>query len=351
VTDRLNTATTENILSGEITDKYFVRTEETLDHADHNPSVLAEVTADQFEDGEREVLAGVDTACTILEGLPVNVKAYPEGSRFDGGPVMEIEGPYRSFARYETAILCALSHASGFATKTERLVDAANGTPVHSFGSRHIHPSMAPVLERAAYIGGVDGYSNTAAEDILPGEATGTMPHALMLSFDNLQEAWKAFDGGVPEDVPRVVLADTFTDEAYESLLAAETLDDLDGVRLDTTGSRRGDFEHIIKEVRHKLDNEGHEDVDIFVSGGLGVEDLVRLNDLVDGFGVGSAITDAPSVDFSLDIVRVDGESTAKRGKLPGQKDNMYNMDIWIEDGEKVKETDIEQARQRTTLV
>jgi nicotinate phosphoribosyltransferase len=148
-----------------------------------------------------------------------------------------------------------------------------------------------------------------------------------------------------------VVLADTFTDEAYESLLAAETLDDLDGVRLDTTGSRRGDFEHIIKEVRHKLDNEGHEDVDIFVSGGLGVEDLVRLNDLVDGFGVGSAITDAPSVDFSLDIVRVDGESTAKRGKLPGQKDNMYNMDIWIEDGEKVKETDIEQARQRTTLV
>jgi nicotinate phosphoribosyltransferase len=91
-------------------------------------------------------------------------------------------------------------------------------------------------------------------------------------------------------------------------------------VRLDTTGSRRGDFRHIVREVRWTLDAHGHDDVGIFVSGGLGPDDLRHLRDVVEGFGVGGHVSNADPVDFALDIVAIDGEPVAKRGKLPGVK-------------------------------
>jgi len=150
----------------------------------------------------------------------------------------------------------------------------------------------------------------------------------------------------VGDDVPRTVLADTFTDEVDETLEAAEVLgDDLDAVRLDTTGSRRGDFEHIIKEVRYKLEEAGREDVDIFVSGGLGATEVADLREVVDGFGVGSAISNADPVDFSLDIVEREGEPISKRGKLSGVKD--VSMETYIDSGSIVQETDLADARER----
>jgi nicotinate phosphoribosyltransferase len=155
------------------------------------------------------------------------------------------------------------------------------------------------------------------------------MPHALVLCFGrgNQEGAWLAFDAAAGEDVPRVALCDTFTDEKDEVVRAIDALGDrLDGVRIDTTGSRRGDFEHIVKEVQWELDLRGHEDVDVFVSGGLGPDELRELRDVADGFGVGSAITDANPVDFALDIVEVDGEPISKRGKLGGVK-QVYRTD------------------------
>ncbi|MFB6174131.1 MAG: nicotinate phosphoribosyltransferase, partial [Halobacteriales archaeon] len=74
----------ETIRSGRATDAYFDRTVETLEHAGRNPHVVAEVTADQFPDGEFEALAGVKDLARLLEGLPVDVDAVPEGRLFDG---------------------------------------------------------------------------------------------------------------------------------------------------------------------------------------------------------------------------------------------------------------------------
>ncbi|NUE01201.1 nicotinate phosphoribosyltransferase [Halorubraceae archaeon YAN] len=314
----------EAIRSGRATDAYFDRTQETLEHAGKNPHVVAEVTADQFPDGEFELLAGVKDVAALLAGHAVDVDAIQEGRLFDGGPVMRIEGPYLEFARLETSLLGFLSHASGIATEALKIRQAAPETSILSFGARHVHPSIAAVVERGALIAGLDGFSHVAAGDLLGKNASGTMPHALLLAFGrgNQEAAWTAFDAAVDAEAPRIALCDTFSDEKDEVLRAAATLGDrLDGVRLDTTGSRRGDFAHIIREVRWELDAHGYEDVEIFVSGGLGVSDLRALRELVDGFGVGSAISNADPVDFALDIVEIDGEPIAKRGKLSGVKE------------------------------
>ncbi|PSP73199.1 nicotinate phosphoribosyltransferase [Halobacteriales archaeon QS_3_64_16] len=314
----------EAIGEGRATDAYFDRTATTLEGAGKNPHVTAEVTADQFPTGEFELLCGVKDAATLLAGHSIDVEAIPPGRLFDGGPVLRIEGPYLDFARFETALLGFLSHASTMATRALEVRRAAPDSLVFSFGARHVHPSIAAVVERSALVGGLDGFSNVAAGEILGREAGGTMPHAMVIAFGrgNQKRAWEAFDEAVPPEVPRIALCDTYSDEVDESLRAAATLgEDLDSVRIDTTGSRRGDFSHILREVRWALDSIGREDVEIFASGGLGPADLRELRGVADGFGVGGYVSNADPIDFALDIVAVEGEPTAKRGKLPGKKE------------------------------
>jgi len=311
------------VREGRATDAYFERTKAALEHAGRNPRVVAEVTADQFPDGDFELFAGLENAVALLDGRDVDVDAIPEGRLFDGGPVMRIEGPYLSFARLETSLLGFLSHASGIATAALDCRVAAPESQLLSFGARHVHPAMTATVERSALAAGFDGFSHVAAGELLGREASGTMPHALAICFGRGEQeaAWRAFDEAVDESVPRIALCDTYSDEVDEVLRAVETLGDrLDGVRLDTTGSRRGDFRHIVREVQWELDVRGHEGIDVYVSGGLGPDDLRALRDVVDGFGVGGYVSNADPVDFALDIVAVDGDPAAKRGKLSGAK-------------------------------
>jgi nicotinate phosphoribosyltransferase len=361
----------EDIRDGTATDAYFLRTERTLRHAGRNPTVVAEVTADIFPDGEFELLAGVKDAAALLSGLPVDVDAMHEGRLFDGGPVLRIEGSYLDFARYETSLLGLLSHASGMATAALAARRAAPDATLLSFGARHVHPSLAAVVERSSLVAGLDGFSHVAAGELLGRDPGGTMPHALLICFGrgNQEVAWRAFDDAVGPEVPRVALCDTYADEVDEVLRAVETLgDDLDSVRLDTTGSRRGDFRHILREVRWELDARGHEDVDLFASGGLDPTALSRLRDVADGFGIGGHVSNADPVDFALDIVSVEGEPAAKRGKLSGAKqayrtpDGGHQVGLadragpeggepllepLIRDGEVVREFDVDAAAER----
>lgn len=334
------------IEQGRATDAYFLRTEEALTHAGRNPHVVAEVTADQFPTGELELFAGLADAAKLLEGHDLDADAIPEGTLFDGGPVMRIEGPYLEFARLETSLLGFLSHPSAMATAALEARRAAPETSLLSFGARHVHPSIAGMVDRSALLAGFDGFSHVAAGDLIDREASGTMPHALMICFgpNNQEDAWRAFDEAVDPDVPRIALCDTYDDEVNEAVRAAEL--GFDSVRLDTTGSRRGDFRHIIRETRWKLDVNGHEDVDIFVSGGITPETIRRLADVADGFGVGSHITNAEPVDFALDIVEVDGEPAAKRGKLSGKKEVYRTPD----GGHHVALADSDRSEEGTAL-
>jgi nicotinate phosphoribosyltransferase len=364
---RFDVITAEQIRDERATDAYFDRTVEALEHAGKNPEVVAEVTADQFPTGEFEVLAGVKDAARLLEGYDVDVDALPEGQLFDGGPVMRISGSYLDFCRLETALLGFLSHASGIATKALEARLAAPDSTVLSFGSRHVHPALGAVVERSALIGGLDGISNVAAGEVIGREAGGTMPHALMLCFGrgNQEDAWRAFDEAVAESVPRVALCDTFSDEVDETLRAVEAIEDLDSVRLDTTSSRRGDFRHIVEEVNWELDARGHDDIEVFVSGGLGPAELRDLRDVADGFGVGGYVSNADPLDFALDIVEIDGTAVSKRGKLSGVKevyrtadgghhvglagrsgpaDGEALLEPLLRDGEIVREFDIDAA-------
>jgi nicotinate phosphoribosyltransferase len=75
-----------------------------------------------------------------------------------------------------------------------------------------------------------------------------------------------------------------------------------------------------MREVRWELDQAGFGHVKIFAPGGIGVEEILELNPLCDAYGVGGAIAAAPIIDFSLDIVEVEGEPRAKRGKWSGHK-------------------------------
>ncbi|MFC7132916.1 MULTISPECIES: nicotinate phosphoribosyltransferase [Salinibaculum] len=361
------------IAEGRATDAYFDRTVEALEHAGKNPHVVAEVTMDQFPTGEWNVFAGVRDAASLLAGHAVDVDALAEGRLFDGGPVMRIEGPYLEFCRLETALLGFLSHPTGVATNALETRRAAPESLVLSFGTRHVHPSIAAMVERAALVGGLDGISNVAAGEVIGREAGGTMPHALVICFGrgNQEQAWRAFDEAVAEDVPRVALCDTYDDEVEETLRAVEAVEDLDSVRIDTTGSRRGDFRHILRELRWKLDARGHEDVGIFASGGIDPESIRDLRDVAEGFGVGSYVSNADPVDFALDIVEVDGEPAAKRGKLDGKKevyrtpDGAHHVGLadrdgpadgdallrpLVRDGDVVREFDVDAAAERAAI-
>lgn len=317
-------ATEEEILEGKTTDVYFQRALRILKEKKINPCVTVEITTKSLPEGwDFGVFAGLEEAIELLKTLSVKVWAIEEGEIFyPEEPVLIIEGNYQDFIIFETALLGFLCQASGIATKAARFKMRAKEKTLISFGARRMHPSISPMIERNAYIGGCDGVATVKSASLLGETPMGTMPHSLILCFNSTVLALSAFDDVIEKEVPRIALIDTFQDEKFEALYVAEFLKErLYGIRLDTPPSRRGNFKKIIEEVRWELDLRGYKNVKIFVSGGLKEEDVENLYPLVDGFGVGTSISNAPVIDFSLDIVEIEGSPFSKKGKLSGKKD------------------------------
>ncbi|MEM2506464.1 MAG: nicotinate phosphoribosyltransferase [Nitrososphaeria archaeon] len=323
----------DEIKNAETTDVYFSYTKKVLEKYGLHRKVIMEVYARNLPfEGNWGVLLGVHDCIKLLEGLPVNVKSMQEGEIFQVNPksivyepVMQIECYYDDFCLYENPLLGLLAENTGIASKAARYRLIAGNKILFSFGSRRIHPVLAPASERAIYIAGFDGVSNMLAAKLIGVKPVGTMPHALIQVFEDQKKAWKAFDDTLPNDVPRIALIDTFYDEKAEAIMALETLGEkLAGVRLDTPRSRRGEWRKIIEEVRWELNVRGGSNVKIFVSGSIDEKIIRELSDLVDGFGIGASVSAAPPVDFSAKIVavEVDGKMKpiAKRGDIGGAK-------------------------------
>lgn len=319
-----HTATDADVKSGEVCDVYFARTVQILTHRRDRKRVKAEVYLKSLPaDWQWGILAGIEEVAALLDGVPVDVRALDEGTVFAPyQPVLALDGVYVEWARYETALLGLLCQASGIATKAARCRKAAGERQVISFGARRMHPALAPMIERNAFVGGCDGVAVTKAAELIDADPMGTIPHALVLMVGDTVEALRAFHEVVEPKVRRVALIDTLLDEKFEAIRVAEALGpDLYAVRLDTPSSRRGDLYRIIEEVRWELDLRGFRHVKIVASGGIDEYEILRLNPVVDAYGVGTAIANAPVLNFALDIMEIEGRPMAKRGKWSGAKD------------------------------
>lgn len=318
-TRKLHSATHEEITRGATTDIYFVRTYEILSHLGKlDTPVMAEIFPRR--DG---VMAGTREVVNLLSCQgDVQVWALDEGEEFVRGEVIvRLEGPYGKFGLYETVILGMLASPSGWATAARECKEAAGDKDLFSFGARHVHPAVAPVMERAALIGGADGASCILGAKIGGKEPAGTVPHAAFMIVGDTVEVAQTYHDVMPADAPRVILVDTFKDEAEETLRVARALGSaLDGVRLDTPGERGGVTPGLVHEIRNRLDQAGFQQVRILVSGGITPERIVQLGKAgADAFGVGSYITSTPPIDMTMDLKEVDGEPLAKRGRIPGK--------------------------------
>lgn len=313
------------ILSGDSADVYFARADEILAAEGLDPIVAMEIFT------RREgVLCGVDEARILLAHAladapadEVTVESLADGDRIAPREVvLRIRARYRAFGLYETAILGMLAQATGWATAARECVEAAAPEPVVSFGARHVHPDVSDTLDYAAIVGGCVGASTPAGARLAGLRPTGTMPHSLVLIFGDTVKAAEAFDRALAPDVPRIVLVDTFRDEAEEALRVADALGDrLYGIRLDTPAERGRVTAELVIEVRARLDQAGFRHVRIIVSGGLNPERIRYFKErgaAVDSFAVGSYISGAGPMDFTGDLKEIDGRPIAKRGRIPG---------------------------------
>jgi len=289
------------------------------------------VTMQVFQKNEA-VLCGIDEVVTLLQQQTngLGIKSLSDGDHIAPlEPVLEIIGPYAEFAHLESVYLGILAQQTKVATNMSNVVTAAAGKPVLFFGDRFDNFANQVNNGYAAYVGGANGFATQAMVSKFNGEATGTMPHALIAAFDgDVVAASRAFRKHFP-DVPLIALVDFNNDCVTDSIRCLDAFGkDLAGVRLDTSEKLidtslelaakahsldidsparwQGVCPALVNNVRQGLDRYGGQHVKIVVSGGF-TANKVRAFESgsvpVDVYAVGSSIIQG-SNDFTADIVR-----------------------------------------------
>jgi nicotinate phosphoribosyltransferase len=315
-----------HILVGDTADIFLHRALGVLRSENINPEVAIEFAAEQ--DG---------VFCGIAEARQLLARVLPETGREvyaleEGGPVsrgdvaLRIRAPYASFGLYETAVSGMLASCSGWATAARECVEAAQGTPVISFGARNVHPNVAAYMDYAAVIGGCVAGTTTMGGRLSGHNASGSMPHSLVMLTGDAVRAMTAFDRHMPPEVPRVALVDTFHDEAEEAVEVARSLKDrLRGVRVETPEERGGVTPGLVKEMRARLDHAGFQHVDIYAGGDVTpahIRRFVEAKAPVAAFAVGKYISTAQPLTFDVEIKEIAGRPVARRGRIPGTTHN-----------------------------
>lgn len=230
-----------------------------------------------------------------------DIYAFPEGTiMYPNEPVITIVAPLLDAQLIETAILLQVNHQSLIATKTRRIVKAANGRAVSDFGARRAHNMDAAVYgARAAYIGGAVGSATVLAGKMFGIPVSGTMAHSWVMFYKDEFTAFKNYAENYPDST--VLLVDTY-DVLGSGIpnairCAKEVLEPmgkrLKGIRLDS-----GDLAYLSKKVREMLDAADLQDCKIIVSNSLDeytISSIISQGGCIDSFGVGERLITAKS--------------------------------------------------------
>ena len=230
-----------------------------------------------------------------------DVDAFPEGSIiYPNEPVLTVAAPAIDAQFVETAILAQANHQSLIATKTNRIVRAADGRPVSEFGSRRAQGTDAAISgARAAFIGGCKGTACTLTDQLYGVPAGGTMAHSWVQMFPSEYEAFKAYCETYPENP--TLLVDTYNTlksgipnaiRVFNEVLKPRGLTKC-GIRLDS-----GDMTYLTKKARKLLDEAGWQSCKISCSNSLDeyiIEDILNQGAQIDLFGVGERLITAKS--------------------------------------------------------
>ena len=225
-----------------------------------------------------------------------DIWAVPEGTPiFPGEPILTVRAPSIQAQFIETFVLLCLNHQCLIATKSNRIVRAAEGRPVAEFGSRRAHgPDGALLGARASYIAGCGATACTMADQHYGSPATGTMAHSWVQMFPDEYTAFKTYCELYPTNA--TLLVDTYNVlksgvpnaiRAFKEVLAPMGITKC-GIRLDS-----GDLTYLSQKAREMLDEAGLTECKIFASNALDeyiIRDLVRQGARIDSFGVGERL-------------------------------------------------------------
>ena len=225
-----------------------------------------------------------------------DIWAVPEGTPvFPGEPLLTVRAPAIQAQFIETFLLLTLNHQSLIATKSNRIVRAAEGRPVAEFGSRRAHgPDGALLGARASYIAGCSATACTMADQWYGSPATGTMAHSWVQMFPDEYTAFKTYCQLYPNNA--TLLVDTYNVlksgvpnaiRAFQEVLLPQGITKC-GIRLDS-----GDLTYLSQKAREMLDEAGLTGCKIVASNALDeyiIRDLVRQGARIDSFGVGERL-------------------------------------------------------------
>ncbi len=230
-----------------------------------------------------------------------DVWAMPEGTPvFPNEPLVIVRGPAIQAQLVETMLLLLVNHQTLIATKTNRIVRAADGRAVMEFGSRRAHGASSAILgARAAYIAGCVGTANTLSDELYGIPALGTMAHSWVQMFPTEYEAFRAYAEAYPSSC--TLLIDTYNVLKSGLPNAIRVFKEVvvkkgfrpKGVRIDS-----GDITYLTKKIRKELDKEGFSDCAIVVSNSLDeyiIRDTLSHGAQIDSFGVGERLITARS--------------------------------------------------------
>lgn len=252
-----------------------------------------------------------------------DVWAVPEGTPiFPHEPIVVVRGPVVQAQLVETMILLTVNHQSLIATKTNRIVRAAQGRPVMEFGSRRAQGYNAAILgARAAYIAGCVGTACTISDRDYGVPALGTMAHSWVQLFDSEYDAFRAYAQSYPDGC--TLLVDTYNVLKSGVPNAIKVFDEVlkpmgkrpCGIRIDS-----GDITYLSKKCRKMLDDAGYPDCPIVASNSLDeyiIRDMIMQGAKIDSFGVGERLVTSKSEPvfggvYKLAAVEKDGEIVPK---------------------------------------